>query len=109
VTVKDYDILMARHLGPGEHTFALTNRGPSPHELVIFGTALDAAALPLNPDGDINEESSQLHGVADSGDALHSGGTKTVTTAVFKPGHYVAVCNLPGHYRQGMRLNLDVH
>jgi hypothetical protein len=108
VTLKDFAIVMPRTLPAGRQTFALTNAGPSPHELVMFQTDLDAASLPLDPNGDVDEESSQLHSVADSGAALRSGATKTVTTRVLTPGHYVAVCNLSGHYHFGMRLNVEV-
>jgi uncharacterized cupredoxin-like copper-binding protein len=30
------------------------------------------------------------------------------TTSSLVPGHYVAVCNLPRHYRLGMKLNVTV-
>jgi uncharacterized cupredoxin-like copper-binding protein len=29
-------------------------------------------------------------------------------TVSMTPGHYVAVCNLPAHYRLGMKLDLNV-
>ena len=31
-----------------------------------------------------------------------------VFVANFEPGHYVAVCNLPGHLHLGMRLDITV-
>jgi uncharacterized cupredoxin-like copper-binding protein len=57
----------------------------------------------------VNEESPQLTSVADSGDALKPGATQSFNTDNLSPGHYVAVCNLPGHYRLGMKLNITVH
>jgi len=47
--------------------------------------------------------------VADSGNATNPGGSESVpTTQPLTPGHYVAVCSLPGHYRLGMWLNVTV-
>jgi uncharacterized cupredoxin-like copper-binding protein len=104
----EYKIRMPTTLTAGKHEIGLTNDGSIGHELVLFKTDLPAAALPLSPDGDVNEESSQLTNVGDSGDALQAGGTKTFATARLSPGHYVAVCNLPGHYELGMKLNVTV-
>jgi len=107
-TTVDFKIRMPTTLKPGKHTVGLTNDGKVPHEVVIFKTDLPANDLPLNADGDVNEESPQLTNVADSGKALKPGGEKSFSTASLTPGHYVAVCNLPGHYRLGMRLNVTV-
>jgi uncharacterized cupredoxin-like copper-binding protein len=49
-----------------------------------------------------------LTNVADSGEPLKAGGTESFKTAQLSPGHYVAVCNLPGHYRLGMKLDVTV-
>jgi uncharacterized cupredoxin-like copper-binding protein len=104
----DYKVLLPTTLKTGKHTIGYTNNGTVPHEIVIFKTALSADNLPLNADGNINEDSPLLTNVADSGDALKAGGTKSFTTSSLAPGHYVAVCNLPGHYRLGMKLNVTV-
>ena len=104
----DFKVLMPTTLKTGKHTIGYTNNGTVPHEIVIFKTALSANRLPLSADGDVNEESPLLTNVADSGDALKAGGTKSFTTSSLVPGHYVAVCNLPGHYRLGMKLNVTV-
>ena len=107
VTV-DYAIHMPHTLATGHHTVGLTNNGKEGHEIVIFRTTLPADNLPLNSDGDVNEESPQLTSVGDSGDALPPGQAKSFTTSDLQPGHYVAVCNLPGHYKLGMHINLQV-
>ncbi len=31
-----------------------------------------------------------------------------MTTTAIPPGHYVAVCYLPGHYREGKHLDVTV-
>jgi len=104
----EYAIRMPSTLTAGVHTLAYTNDGTIPHEIVMFRTDLPANQLPLEANGDVNEDSPLLTNVADSGDALAPGGAKSVKTASLSPGHYVAVCNLPGHYRLGMKLNVTV-
>jgi len=104
----DYKVRMPTTLKPGRHTIGYTNDGTVPHEIVIFKTDLSANDLPLSADGDVNEESPLLANVADSGDSLKPGGTKSFTTSSLAPGHYVAVCNLPGHYHLGMQLDVTV-
>jgi len=107
-TTVDYAIHMPHQLPVGRHTVGLTNSGKVGHEIVMFRTTLAADNLPLNSDGDVNEDAPQLQSVADSGDALPPGQTKSFTTTDLTPGHYVAVCNLPGHYKLGMRMNIEV-
>jgi uncharacterized cupredoxin-like copper-binding protein len=107
-TTVDFRIAMPKTLSTGKHTIVLTNHGREGHEIVMWKTALPADQLPLNQDGDVNEESPSLTTVADSGDALAPGGSKAVPTAALTPGHYVVACNLPGHYGLGMRLDVTV-
>jgi uncharacterized cupredoxin-like copper-binding protein len=108
-TTVNFKIEMPTTLTAGKHTIGLTNGGTVGHEIVLFKTDLAANALPLKADGDANEESPQLTSVADSGNALKPGATESFKTANLSPGHYVAVCNLPGHYGLGMKLNITVH
>jgi uncharacterized cupredoxin-like copper-binding protein len=61
----------------------------------------------LGADGNIIEDSPQLVKVADSGASVPPGQSRTLYT-VLTPGNYVFVCNLPGHYRLGMRAALVV-
>lgn len=107
VSVTDYRIGMVTKLRAGKHTIALTNDGKQGHELVVFRTTLPANALPLDANDDVDEESPLLHNVADSGDTLAPGRTRSVPVKL-APGHYVAVCNLPAHYGLGMKLDLTV-
>lgn len=67
------------------------------------------SSLPLRSDGNVQEESPLLHNVADSGNETVPGGNEAVPTKeALAPGHYVAVCNLPGHYHLGLWLNITV-
>ena len=107
VTVRDFSIVGPNMLAPGKYEFVLTNKGNIPHELVMFATKAGARSMPLRKDGDVNEESSALSSVLDSGSSLAPGESR-ILYAEFDAGHYVMVCNLPGHYRQGMREDVTV-
>jgi uncharacterized cupredoxin-like copper-binding protein len=107
-TTVNFKIEMPTTLTAGKHTIGFTNSGTVGHEIVLFKTDLAANDLPLKADGDVNEESPQLTSVGDSGDALKAGATQSFKTENLSPGHYVAVCNLPGHYRSGMKLDITV-
>ena len=107
-TESDFTIhLSASHIAAGPFVLIVTNRGPSAHELVVFRTTLAPNKLPLGADGNIIEDSPQLVKAADSGASVLPGQSRTVYT-VLTPGNYVFVCNLPGHYRLGMRAALVV-
>lgn len=107
VNETEYRISMPATLRAGRHTFALMNNGTVAHELVVFRTDLPASALPIREDGDVSETSPLLRDVVDSGSGLKSGTGRSVS-ATLSPGHYVAVGNLPAHYRLGMRLDVTV-
>ena len=111
----DYEVLMPSTLTPGVHTIGLTNKGLMEHELVMFKTALPAWNLPVDAKGDVNEDSPLLTNVADSGNgpaadayAVPPGHTESFKTDDLTPGHYVAICNLPNHYKLGMAQNVTV-
>ena len=107
-TESDFTIhLSASHVAAGPFALVASNRGPSAHELVVFRTSLAPNKLPLGADGNVVEDSPQLVKVADSGTNVAPGQSRTLYT-VLSPGNYVFVCNLPGHYRFGMRAALVV-
>jgi uncharacterized cupredoxin-like copper-binding protein len=99
--------LPATTLPAGNTLFVDLNQGSIPHEFVLFKTALSATKLPLGTDGDIVEDSTELEDIVDSGSDIPPGNTRLLT-ADLAPGHYVLVCNLPGHYKSGMRLDVTV-
>jgi uncharacterized cupredoxin-like copper-binding protein len=108
VELSDFHIAVApAPLAHGPLAFVVHNAGNIPHELVVFRTEVPAKGLPLGSDGDANEDAKVLTSVVDSGASLTPNQTK-VFVANLVPGHYVAVCNLPGHYRLGMWLDLTV-
>lgn len=88
----------------GEVSFHVKNSATDmTHEFVIFKTDLDAAQLPKDDSGNVIED--QLTKVDEVElEAGKSGDLKVNLDA----GHYVIVCNQPGHYSQGMYTNFTV-
>lgn len=109
-SVADFSVKLDRSTAPaGKITFRVANIGPSFHEFVILKTDHAAGNLPIikqegyrraaeDKKGDLNV--SELGGIK-------VGSSKDLTTSL-KPGHYVIVCNLPMHYRLGMRTAFTV-
>jgi uncharacterized cupredoxin-like copper-binding protein len=89
----------------GEVTFDLTNMGPDDHELVVFKTDLAINNLPVQ-DGQVVEDDPSLQKIGEQ-DQYPAGESRTLTLNL-EPGSYVLICNLPGHYEQGMRFGLTV-
>jgi uncharacterized cupredoxin-like copper-binding protein len=74
----------------------------------MWSTKDSATALPVRKDGSVDEESDTLEGVLDSGSSLRPHETRILYADLTTAGHYVLVCNLPDHYRLGMRADLTV-
>lgn len=84
----------------GRVTFAVTNGGKTKHEFVVLRTTKAADALGSGT------RVSETGNVGETGDVA-PGQSKSVTLDL-KPGHYSLVCNLPGHYKLGMRTDFTV-
>jgi len=82
-------------------TLGITNGGVGEHELLVFKSDLAPTAYPLDTAGDIQEDSSKVDLVSD-GDNIEPGGSQARTVDLTSPGTYLFVCNIPGHFHQGM-------
>jgi uncharacterized cupredoxin-like copper-binding protein len=106
-TQKDFAIgLSPTTANSGPVEFQITNQGPSTHEFVVFKTDLAPDALPLNKDGDVDEEGPGVKHI-DEVEDIASGATEQLKVSL-QPGSYVVVCNLPGHYKLGMHAPLTI-
>jgi len=94
-------------LPAGNNLFVVRNTATIPHEVVIFKTDDPANRLPLKSDKSVSEDAPSLEAVVDSGSDIPPGQTHLLA-ANLEAGHYVLVCNLPGHYQGGMRVDLTV-
>jgi len=98
----------------GEVKFVTKNAGAIVHEFVIVKTDLDPASLPTltasdtlpegHAVGDVDEEAVSSPGEIED---INPGATKDATFRL-TPGKYVLICNLAGHYAQGMRVGFTV-
>jgi uncharacterized cupredoxin-like copper-binding protein len=107
VSLDEWSITGApKTLAAGNYEFVITNHGTIPHELVMWATKDTAPALPRRADGSVNEDSSTLESVLDTGSSLKPGETRIVYADLTAVGHYAMACNLPTHYHAGMRADL---
>lgn len=84
----------------GAITFDVTNAAKGEtHEMVLIKTDLAPADLPYVPDlGRLSEQ--QLHSLGEVADL--NPGKEDMLNVNLKPGKYMLVCNIPGHYKAGM-------
>jgi uncharacterized cupredoxin-like copper-binding protein len=85
----------------GQRNFAITNIGTIQHELLVFQSDLPPSAFPVDGKGDIIEDGPGITLVS-RGDKIDPGKTQTRTVDLTKPGTYLFVCNVPGHFKAGM-------
>jgi uncharacterized cupredoxin-like copper-binding protein len=107
LSLTEYKIDVPTSLPAGNVTLQITNNGKLMHELLVFATNLDAKSLPTMPDGTVNEDGPGLTKVSD-GDNINAGAAQSRAVDLTKPGTYVFVCNLPGHYALGMYTTVTV-
>ena len=107
VTESDFKVEPAETSAPaGELTFDITNDAEQTHEFVIFKTDLAPDALPVGDDGDVDEEGEGVEHIDEIED-ITGGSTQSLTVSL-DAGNYVFICNLPGHYQQGMHAAFTV-
>lgn len=107
VTLSDYVVSPAEDTASaGEITFNLSNEASQTHEFVIFRTDLAPDAMPLNDEGDVDEAGEGVEAIDEIEDI--TAGSEATLTVTLDAGSYVFLCNLPGHYRQGMHVGFTV-
>lgn len=97
----------------GRVSFAVTNAGSIPHELVILplpdgqspGTRTEGADGRVDESGSVGEASANC--TEGTGEGILPLSSSWVTLEL-KPGRYELICNLPGHYSAGMYAVLTV-
>jgi uncharacterized cupredoxin-like copper-binding protein len=101
VTLKEFTIAPTPTVGrAGRVTFRVHNGGTMRHEFVVLRTSKRADAL-LKGD-----EASETGNVGEIPD-LAPGATKTVRLTL-EADHYALICNMPGHYMAGQRIDFTV-
>jgi uncharacterized cupredoxin-like copper-binding protein len=100
----------------GDVTFVATNTGTIAHEAVVLQTNVPFDKLPVTYGGDppvpVKSGGNKVNEAANIGETgdpnLKPSETRIFTIKGMKPGGYVIVCNLAGHYSKGMRAPLTV-
>jgi uncharacterized cupredoxin-like copper-binding protein len=93
----------------GKLTITAPNDGQILHELVVLKTDQDAASLPQKG-AEVDEDGLEAKGVENKGEITDvAPGQSKSTDFNLQPGHYVMICNVPGHYAQGMYGTLTVN
>jgi uncharacterized cupredoxin-like copper-binding protein len=110
-TLSDFKIVLDKSSGsPGDETFHITNEGPSAHEFVVFNTDLAEDQLPTTEENGVpivDEEGSTDLELVDEAEDIEPD-TSTDLTVNLQAGSYVIICNVPGHYSQGMHTSFSV-
>ena len=117
VALQEFAIVPSVASAPaGKVTFVAKNTGPDDvREMVVLGTDLDPAALPVDNDGKADEEGDGITSIGETGDVA-VGATKDVAFDL-APGKYVLICNIvqtepdgskEAHYKVGMRTAFTV-
>jgi uncharacterized cupredoxin-like copper-binding protein len=108
VTLQEFAVIPGAASAPaGSITFNATNMGPEDdHELVVIRTDLAPDALPTQANGAVDEEGEGVEAIDEVEDI--AGGSDAELTVNLDAGSYVVICNLPGHYRQGMHAAFTV-
>lgn len=100
-TLADFTITLDESSADaGELTFDVTNDAEQTHEFVIFKTDENEDALPTDDEGNVDEEGEGVE-LVDEIEDIEAGSNESLTVTL-DAGSYVFICNLPGHYNQGM-------
>ena len=107
VTVEpgEYDIKVDKAEVPaGKVGFAAKNVGQMEHELIVLRTDLPADRLPYN-EAEQKAEKEQAGKVLGEIEQDFPPAKRAEMTLDLTAGHYVLLCNMPTHYKQGMHLD----
>ena len=100
VTEKDFKITAAAVVGAGDVRLVVTNHGPDDHELAVVRAPI-VGTLPLRRDGvTVDEAATEQIRLGDV--EPEPSGTVSELRLHLKPGRYLLLCNMSGHYLGGM-------
>ena len=105
-SLHDFRIATSRTAVPsGTVTIVIHNRAPATHEFLVLRTDLAPEQLPIAADGLSVDETKVGH--AGEVSDVRAGTIETLKLKL-RPGRYVLICNLEGHYLGGMHRSLIV-
>jgi uncharacterized cupredoxin-like copper-binding protein len=102
VALSEFKVgLTEKSAAHGRVTLVVKNSGEFEHELVVIKTSRRASKLPVS-----GKEASEKGAIGEVEDVA-AGKSKKLTLNL-KKGHYVLICNVPGHYKSGMHADFTV-
>ena len=106
VALYSYQISIDRtEFEAGPITLYITNYSEKqPHEIALFRTDTPAEFLPRTLTDTVN--TAFINAISSKVPVLAGETRKQLVN--LSPGHYIILCNLPGHYDQGMYAEFDV-
>jgi len=106
VELGEYDIKVDKAEVPdGKVRFVAKNVGQMEHELIVLRTDLPADRLPYNEAEQKAEEEQAGEVLGEIEPENLPAGKTAEMTLDLTAGHYVLLCNIPTHYKQGMHLD----
>ncbi len=99
VRMDEYTVDVPPEIDSGPAKLAVRNVGAIEHELVILRTELGDDDLPVK-DAEVQTKAREVELVRKTG-RIKSGSSATLSVSL-RPGDYVFICNVPGHYQSGM-------
>jgi sulfocyanin SoxE-like protein len=104
VSLRDDAVALEPDSGAaGALTFAATNDGTETHEIEIFSGDVDPSSLPIEG----NVASTEGLELVDEIEDITPGSSADLTVDL-EAGTYVVMCNLPGHFANGMYASFEV-
>ena len=90
----------------GDVKFTMTNAGTIPHEFIIVKTDYKPGEIPLGENNRFDEEGEGIEAIGEIPE--WAVGTTESVTLNLKPGAYQLLCNIAGHYKNGMYVPFTV-
>jgi uncharacterized cupredoxin-like copper-binding protein len=90
----------------GEVTFAIANFGSIPHEFIVVKTDFKLGEIPLGDNNRLDEEGQGVEAIDEI--AEFEVDTTHILKVNLEPGSYQLLCNIAGHYKNGMYASLVV-
>lgn len=90
----------------GEVSFSIENRGTIDHEFLVVKTTYDHGKIPVGTNNRFDEEDPGIT-VIDEIKEWPAGETGTLKVTL-EPGRYELLCNIEGHYKNGMHSPFEV-
>ncbi len=105
--VEEWKVKVSAHKAEaGEVIFAMANYGSIPHEFLVTKTSYEPGMIPVGDNNRFDEEDKGIS-VVDEIPEWEVNGAKVLRLNL-EPGMYELLCNIEGHYGNGMHTSFEV-